>query len=459
MITSILLVDDDQTALRSLESSLARRLPDYKFYQAANSEKALQIANDLRPEVCVVDLSLNNQEGPESGLNLISKLLEADKTLRILVLTGHDSESYGIRSLEAGASSFIGKPANADHLVPLIKDAASYSRLLKANQRSMLEDSSVVRFGELSTRSSSMVAVIDKIAQSAQSRQPVLLLGETGVGKGVVATAIHRNLFAKGAPFIRYQPGLSGGDLIASELFGHQKGAFTGAVENRKGLLEEADGGTLFIDEVDELPTAVQVMLLQTLQEKTFRKLGSSTEKRSNFRLLAASNFPISQSLDSGKIRHDFFHRIAHLVIEIPPLRKRSEDILPLADEYLTKISYQEKIPVQGLSRSAREKFLEYSWPGNIRELQAVTEASLYRAHYLGHRFIEAEDIEFQTFEATNSSTKNERMGHSSFRDQVEQFELRLVTEALNQSDQNQSRAAELLKLDRSTLRRILARR
>lgn len=459
MITSVLLVDDDQTALRSLESSLTRRLPDYKFYQAANSEKALQIANDLRPEVCIVDLSLNNQEGPESGLNLISKLLEADKTLRILVLTGHDSESYGIRSLEAGASSFIGKPANADHLAPLIKDAASYSRLLKANQRSMLEDSSVVRFGELSTRSSSMVAVIDKIAQSAQSRQPVLLLGETGVGKGVVATAIHRNLFAKGAPFIRYQPGFSGGDLIASELFGHQKGAFTGAVENRKGLLEEADGGTLFIDEVDELPTAVQVMLLQTLQEKTFRKLGSSTEKRSNFRLLAASNFPISQSLDSGKIRQDFFHRIAHLVIEIPPLRKRSEDILPLADEYLTKISYQEKIPVQGLSRAAREKFLEYSWPGNIRELQAVTEASLYRAHYLDHRFIEAEDVEFQTFEATNSSTKNERMSHSSFRDQVEQFELRLVTEALNQSDQNQSRAAELLKLDRSTLRRILARR
>ncbi|MBP9837873.1 MAG: sigma-54-dependent Fis family transcriptional regulator [Proteobacteria bacterium] len=448
----VLFVDDDETSLRALVQRLKRKVANLSIDTAQSAQVALSIATQFRPEVAVVDLSIDPTIGVESGEKLIEDLLNIDPTIRILVLTGNDSEEHGIRALQLGAASFLSKPVAIDHLAVLINDAVQYSQL----KRRFIELSSTASNMEhvtgLFSKSPAMKPVIDAVAYSSTNKQPVLIVGETGVGKGVIAQAIHNNAtFSGSAPFIRFQPQFGGNDLVTSEIFGHEKGAFTGAVEKRKGLIEEANGGTFFLDEVDELPQEAQVMLLNVLQEKVFRRLGSNKEIYSDFRLIAATNQSVSSILKKGKLRSDFYHRIAHFTIEVPPLRERVEDISDLAHKIISNITNNEDIPVQGISPEAVNKLLSYSWPGNIRELQAVVEGGVYRANYEKRRFVEATDIRV-------AAKKTSQPKEGSFRENVEQYELGLVKDALIRAENNQSEAARFLKIDRSTFRRILER-
>lgn len=449
---SILLVDDDRAALRSIGSALERRIEGIQLVTATSVAEAIEQFEQACALVAIVDLSIDPDAGPESGLGLIESLLERDPALRIIVLTGHHSEKYGVRSLELGAASFLAKPPSFDHLAALVRDGlscASYRRRVIANEG---QGGELRRIGALASRSPAMAEVIDQLLYCASNRQPVLLLGETGVGKGFIASVLHQASFPPSAPFVRYQPGIGTSDLVASELFGHQRGAFTGAIENRRGLIEEADKGSLFIDEVDELPPQVQVLLLQTLQEKTFRRLGTNAERRSDFRLIAATNRPLDEALESAKLRLDFYHRIAHVTIEIPPLRARREDIVDLSRQTVTELSTRERLQVTGFAKDAERKLLSYAWPGNVRELQAVVTGAVYRAHFEKRRSILAADL------ALAGKRSGTAVTGLSFRKRVEQFESSLVREALEQCDQNQSRAAALLQLDRTSLRRIVAR-
>ena len=443
----ILFVDDDTEAALALIRSLERRTNDFNFKHAENAERALEIFNKERPDVAVVDLTLDPAQGPESGFSLIRQFQELDSFTRILVLTGHGAEEIGVKALQCGAASFLTKPIDTDHLLALVKDCVSYVNL-KRHHEELCQREAVREIKGLSTRSPQMKKIIESVAYAGTNSQALLITGETGTGKGVIAQIIHDTGNRCKGPFIRVQPTFGSNDLITSELFGHEKGAFTGAVEARRGLIEEANGGTLFIDEIDELPNETQVLLLNVLQEKKFRRLGSNKELHSDFRLITASN---SHNLES-KLREDFYHRISHFQINLPPLRERLEDISVLAKKFLREIVTRENLAVQDLSDSASAKLLSYSWPGNIRELQAVIEGALYRANFYERRFVEAEDIELQRKSSNGASSGK------SFREKVQDFELELINSALTKCDNNQVQAAESLKVDRSTLRRVLSR-
>ena len=447
----VLFVDDEESATNSLIQSLRRNGAEFRIELRTDVASALTALNELNPDAVVVDLSIDPQRGPESGLDFISQLIEAAPNVRILVLTGQGTAEFGVRSLQAGAGSFVQKPVDPAHLLALIRDAISFSRLKRELYQLHSAREHVAAAGGFSSRSPKMQKVIEAIGYAASNKQPVLLVGETGTGKGVVAQTIHR-LTGRGAPFIRFQPNFGAADMIASELFGHQKGAFTGAVDNRCGLLEDASGGTLFIDEIDELPPETQILLLNVLQEKIFRRVGSNKDVRSDFRLIAATNQPLAETLKKNKLREDFFHRISHLTIELPPLRDRQEDIPDLAEHFASQLITREDIEVQGLTPDAVEKLKSYRWPGNVRELQAVVEGGVYRANYLGKRFVENAEIVIQKSASTDAAAAG------SFRDEVQNFELKLINEALEKCGNNQSKAADLLQLDRSTLRRILER-
>lgn len=451
-LANVLFVDDDVPATESLIRALERRGANYHFHMASTGRAARSLAQSLIPEVAIVDLELDPTVGPESGLSLIGELQQLMPTLRVLVLTGHEAEEFGIKALQMGAASFVEKPADAAHLLALIKDAVSFASLKRQYYKLSTTPENLTRVTGLSSRSPRMLPVIESVAYAATNNQPVLITGETGVGKGVIARAIHESQSSSSVPFIRFQPSFGGHDLVASELFGHRKGSFTGATEDRKGLLEEANGGTLFIDEVGELPHETQVLLLNVLQEKVFRRIGTNREIHSNFRLIAATNRTTEELLEGRLLREDLFHRIAHFTVVIPPLRERIEDIPDLANHFVRTLANREKLPVQGLIPEAMQKLDSYPWPGNVRELQAVIEGAAYRANYHGRHFIEASDV---IINAKRPGTTNP---HLSFREKVRHYEHQIICEALQKYQDNQSKAAESLQMDRTTLRRILKR-
>ncbi len=450
--SNVLFVDDDEQSINSLTRALERREASFSIHSANNSTDALEKIVKIKPEVAVVDLSLDPNIGPDSGLNLIGEILQLDTTVRILVLTGHGSEEIGVRALQFGAASFLLKPIDASHLQALINDGINFSNLKRQFQKLNTTPEYTRNIKGLQSKSAIMGKVVEDVCYAATNNQPVLITGETGTGKGVLAQAIHTLSERHARPFIRVQPTFGSSDLITSELFGHEKGAFTGAAESRSGLIEEADMGTLFIDEIDELPHDTQVLLLNVLQEKMFRRVGSNKEKKSNFRLVSATNRTIEEILAKEKLRQDFFHRIAHFRIEIPALRERIEDIPQLARDVVTDIANRESLQVQGLTDKAIAKLSAYNWPGNIRELQAIVEGGVYRATFHSRNFVEAGDIEINKRPGEATSTG------MSFRERINAFELQIIREALQKNDNNQSKAAASLQLDRTTMRRILKR-
>ncbi len=448
----VLFVDDDVASTRTLVNSLKRRGADFMALTASSASEALRVLESEHPEVAVVDLSLNPDEGPQSGLTLVSEIVAFNANIRVLVLTGHGAEEFGIKALNMGAASFVAKPVDALHILALIRDSLSVVRLKQSYQELASSPNGLQGRVGLFAASSKMKSVIEAVAYASSISQPVLIVGETGTGKGVIAQAIHRAGPRVKEPLIRVQPTFTSNDLLISEIFGHQRGAFTGAIENRKGLLEEAHKGTLFIDEVDELPKETQILLLNVLQERVFRRVGSNQEIRSDFRLITATNRPLDELVAKDRLREDFFQRIAHFVIELPPLRERTEDIPHLAQEFLQQTVSREKIAVFGFTPEAIGKLVQYNWPGNVRELLAVVEGGVFRANFANRRLVEPEDLHLR-------KKTTVRINDGNFRERVKLYEWQLVQEALARVNGNQSKAAESLGLDRTVLRRILCRK
>lgn len=444
----ILLVDDEPAHTRGLIRGLDSFEDGLSFLEATEVTEAVEQAKKSRPSVAVIDLSLDSAIGPDSGLSLIPLLLDNDPSIRILVLTGHNTDEYGIYALQAGAASFLSKPVDIHHLRALVLDAINYSELQRKNRPEPIARQAIISSLGIQSVAPVMNKVLETAALAATTKQPLLITGETGTGKGVLAHAIH--MASHRRSFLRYQPSFGSADLVSSELFGHKRGSFTGATTDRRGIVEEANGGTLFIDEIGELPTEVQVLLLHVLQEKQFRRTGDNLDRESDFRLISATNI-LKKDL-SNKLRSDFYHRIAHLSIELPPLRARLDDLPQLANFFLERLVNKEKLSVQRLSQEALSALKEHTWPGNIRELQSVMEGATYRAQFYGRTVVQAEDLNLEQTPDERSSS------HGPFREQVRHFEIQLIRDSLNRHSGNQSKAAEELQLDRSTMRRIIDR-
>ena len=447
----ILVVDDNQSASESLIRGLTALKVEADYYSALDSSRALALIKEHLPEVAVVDLSLNATQGVESGYALLRSIVSHAPDTRAIILTGNSAVEFGVRALQEGAAHFIAKPADLTHLAALIRDSIFQSTL-----RSSLAQYRDERELELTQgfvgESKQAQQLRKEILEAAQTSQSVFIRGETGTGKGLCAKLIHQMSQRRKSPFVRYQPLFASSDLVNSDLFGHKKGAFTGASDNRSGLLDYVEKGSLFLDEIDELPRETQVMLLGVLQEKSFRCLGDNQERATNFRLLSASNSTIEDKIERGEFRRDLYHRIAHAEIHIPPLRERRDDIPILAQHLLNAISQKESLAPLAIAESALKALTSHAWPGNVRELESTIVGAAWRAFHRQAIQITQDDLKFlgQTV-ATNTA-------NLSFHEQVNAFEKELIKSALLENDQSVSATARKLGLDRGTIKRILER-
>ncbi len=449
----LLLIDDDAEMLQSLARALSPLIAPLSLSGAGRAEAAMQTLLAENPKVVVLDLCLDERIGVDSGFSLLEKIVAQSPTTRVIILTGHGSLSHGVRALTKGAASFLEKPVDPAHLAALVVDAARQAELRREYER-LRRQNGGSPLTQLVGTSAEITRLRERIDFAASTNQPVLILGETGTGKGLCARLLHELSPRAKGKFVHYQPNFGGGDLVQSELFGHLKGAFTGAEGARKGLALEAHGGTLFIDELDEVPAETQVKLLDLIQERRVRALGSDSFQSVDCRFIAATNRPIATALEEGKIRRDLYHRIAHYVLDLPPLRARLGDIPVLCERILSDLQAHEALNVFDIERGAVEILQRQQWPGNIRELQAVVTNAAYRARYMGRSVIEINDV--KGVEGIAEQGAGPEYPSGSFHEAVLAFKSKLVREALSRSGGNQLKAAAELGLDRKTLRRLV---
>lgn len=444
----VLIIDDDGEAILSLVRALKSIGQRAEISAAAGQEEALAIFREKKAEAVLLDLCLVPSGGVESGLSLLRQMIEADPSSRILVLTGHSSIESGIKAMELGAANFIAKPANPAHLNVLINDAIQQAVIRRAwaSLRLKTDADSINRLAGVSPQ---IQKVREAIRFAAATSQPVLITGETGTGKGVCARLIHDLSLRNKSPFVRSQPYFAGGGFVQSELFGHIRGAFTGADRDRVGLMAEAEDGTLFLDEIDEMPMDTQVTLLGVLQEKVFRRLGSNRDESARFRLVSASNADLSKRIEERRFREDLLHRIGHYRIHLPPLRDRRADIPIISSQILDRLRAEAQIQVFRISAGANAILGRENWPGNVRELEARLETAAYRAHFAGRREIYEKDVDAPEPQARSTRT---------FSALVDDYKSSLIKDALLKYSGNQTQAAAALGLDRSSLRRMIRR-
>jgi DNA-binding NtrC family response regulator len=440
-----LIVDDDRDNVDLLLQYCRFEFPEIEWSAAISEEEARSLIKADPPAIVILDLALDSR-GTPGGFQVLSSIITKFPWARVIVLTGHSGSEHGMKAVALGAAHFIAKPAALYHLKILIHDCIQQARLRSELYNLRIQAVKDTLIGE----SSLIKKVKQEIAYAASNSHPVLLLGETGTGKGIAARAIHKLSARRSKNFVRYQPNFCSADLIQSELFGHTKGSFTGAAFERKGLISDACGGSLFLDEVDELPSDVQVLLLEVLQEKRYRVIGSSREENAEFRLIAATNQPLNFLLEKGKLRRDLYHRISFTTIEIPALRKRPEDIPSLSAAFLANLRDREECAVFALAEEVHPILKAYNWPGNVRELQAQIEGAALRAQFAGRSVILLEDVKIGGPET--------HAHESGFYEKVAALKRALVIQALTKCEGNQVKAAKDLGVDRSTLRRIIGR-
>lgn len=459
MKPTLLLIDDDADATESMARVLTSVRSDAYSIVTANSVAAAQkVITRSAPAVLIADLCIDERTGIESGFALVKWCRSHSANTRIIVLTGHGSKANGVRAMELGAAAFLEKPADIRHLIALVDDAISQSHV-----GARLEEVSAALKGELECSfvgsSDQAQQVREEISFAAFSPQSVIILGETGTGKGLCAKLMHQLGTRAAEPFIRFQPTITTADMVASELFGHTKGAFTGAHDNRDGLLKEAHKGTFFLDEVDAVSPAVQVLLLGALQDRTFRPVGANREVSADFRLICASNQPEELLAQGALLRRDFFHRIAQLPVRLPPLRERISDIPELTASVFRRIRNEIGAQVRAVDKSTIAELKRYTWPGNVREFVSVLEGAIYRAAYQRQETVTTSHLRLAPSQQKLDTTGNE-FGISpalDFQERVRLYKRKLVEEALAKTHGNQVEAAKLLGIDRSTLHRIMS--
>ncbi len=449
-MADIMLIDDDAELVQGLARALRPRLAGLSLCAFGSPDAALASATKEDPRAVLLDLCLDDRVGVESGFAVLAGLRRLCPHARIVVLTGHGSVEHGVRAISLGAATFVEKPADPMHLAALLRDAVAQSDLRREHARLVGAAGEGV-VGLLSGTSGAIKSLRQHLQFVASTPQPVLLLGETGTGKGVCARIIHELSARRGSKLVHYHPNFGGGDIVHSELFGHLRGSFTGAAASRRGLVLEADGGTLFIDELDEVPPDSQVKLLDLVQERRIRALGADSFQAVDCRFLAASNRDIDEALATGRIRRDLYHRLSACVVRLPPLRERREDIPHLARLFLARLRERDALNVFDVSREALDALAAHAWPGNVRELQGVIETAAYHAHACQESVVAPQDLSLRPREGTDV------LG-GLLAERVARFKAGLIAEALQAAGGNQVHAARLLGVDRGTVRRAIAR-
>ena len=367
----VLVVDDDETHGQAVADSLRRM--NCECTVAKTGQRGLELIESDQFDIVVTDLRM----GDVDGLDILEKTKKELPEAEVIILTGHGTINSAVAAMQGGAYTYLTKPLDINELRTSVEKASSRVRLIKRNAelRSRLDEK--FGFEGVIGTSSPMRNIIEKLKHVAPTDATVLIQGENGTGKELVARAIHENSPRKNKPFVPLNISALPDSILESELFGHEAGAFTGAITRRIGKFEYANGGTLFLDEVGEMPMETQIKLLRVLEDRKITRIGQNEEKLVNVRLVAATNAPLAQMVEEGKFRKDLYYRLKVVDLYLPPLRERRDDITLLMDHFLKDFSRQYNKEVVGISRSARLALRQYDWPGNIRELRNVMERML----------------------------------------------------------------------------------
>ncbi|MCB2225067.1 MAG: sigma-54 dependent transcriptional regulator [Desulfarculaceae bacterium] len=438
---SVLVVDDELAMRESIAAWL--RQDGYPVAVADSGAKALELMEAREFDLALVDIKMPGMD----GLTLLERIKELQPDTLVIIITAYGSIESSVRAMKAGAADYLLKPFDPEQLMLLLEKAGRQRAILKENLalRRRLAEGHAAGFEDLVGSSPAMLKVFEQIEEVAASEAPVLINGETGTGKELVAKAIHNLSGRAYNPFVTINCGAQSESLLESELFGHEKGAFTGAVKARRGRLEMADGGTLFLDEVGEISQKMQVALLRVLEDKSFMRVGGNQTLTSDFRLISATHRDLERAIGRGEFRADFFYRINVIFIPIPPLRARVEDIIPLSEHFLRRFAAEGGKPPPELTPRARRALSAYNWPGNVRELKNVIERAVIVSS--GPTL----DLDKLTFLAAGG----ERPAAPST---LAEMELGHIRRTLEAHAWNVTQAAAALGIDRSTLSRKMKR-
>ncbi|NLB66679.1 MAG: sigma-54-dependent Fis family transcriptional regulator [Lentisphaerae bacterium] len=437
----ILIVDDEKNTRAGLARALRGR---YTVAEAENGLKALEWLDSHHADVVLTDLRMPGMD----GMTLQARLMARDPRPILILLTAYGSIETAVEAMKRGAYDFLAKPVNLDRLELLLERALAESRLDEENRRLRAQIAEKFGFENIIGESSAMQEVFKTIKQVAPTRTTVLIQGESGTGKELVARALHQCSPRAQGPFIPVHCAALTPTLLESELFGHEKGAFTGAVERRRGRFELADGGTLFLDEIGEIDAALQVKILRVLEERRFERVGGSQPVDVDVRLVAATNRDLKQMMEAGEFREDLFYRLYVVNITLPPLRERTGDIALLAQHYLKTLAAEHGKPVAGMTAETLDALTAYSWPGNVRELRNVIERMLVLSH--GGR-LTVRDLPPNLRETPKRAGVESRAGR-----RMRDAERELIEEALRRHKGNRTQAAADLGISRRTLHRKL---
>ena len=435
----ILVVDDEHLIRWSLEQNLKKQ--GYDVVTAGNGEDALRIAREEQPDLVLLDIQLPGI----SGIEVLEKLKELDEDILVIMVTAHGGLDIAVNAMRLGAYDYVSKPFNLDELSIIIRKSLETSDLKQevARLRTETKQSAPNIIGD-SRHMQYLMEVLDKVAKSEATT--VLVQGESGTGKELVAKWIHYSSNRAGKPFIAINCAAVPATLLESELFGHEKGAFTDAKATKKGLFELADGGTVFLDEIGDMEMGMQAKLLRFLEDRTFRRIGGGRVFTVDVRIISATNKDLQKSIEDKSFRNDLYYRLQVIPIFLPPLRERREDIIPLAAHFIEVYNKDFNKKVQGIAAMAERLMHDYNWPGNVRELKNVIE----RAIILGND--ETLLLEHLPLEIVAKASPQGGAPMSAFRlppdgIDIEEVEKELIRQALEITEWNQSKAAKKLRL------------
>ena len=457
----ILIIDDERAARYGMRKALESQ--GYEVAEAEDGESGLRQVEWFAPDLVICDISMPGMD----GMTFLRRIGDADDPPPVIMITAYGSERVAVDAMKEGAYEYISKPYEVDELRLVVRNALEKVRLERENRALRFEVARRGGFGEIVGESPVMEKVYDLISKVSPTDVTVLVQGESGTGKELVARAIHEGSARKDGPFVSMNCAALPRDLIESELFGHEQGAFTGASKDRPGKFELAHGGTLFLDEIGDMSLDTQAKVLRVLQERTFERLGGSKSIEVDVRVISATNKDLPQEIAEGRFREDLYYRVKVVEVLLPPLRERREDIPLLAQHILRRFNERHGRSVEGISPEAMHVLMEYDWPGNVRQLMNVLERAviLTQGDVLEstHLSMDQAESRFEVSEEVEQSGVPEPYGRGedlSFqeakREAVRSFEIDFLSAALKEHRGNVTRTASQLGMKRQSLQQKL---
>jgi DNA-binding NtrC family response regulator len=445
-MASILIVEDEPRMRRLLELKLGEQ--GFSTFSSQDAETGLKLLNQNPIDLIVTDFRLPGM----NGLEFLQAARRVNASLPVVVMTAYGTVESAVEAMKAGASDYILKPFALDELVLIVRKELDASQLREENRSLREALGQRYHYENIVARSDKMQQVLAMVERVAPTNATVLLGGESGVGKDLIARAIHEHSQRASGPFIKINSTAIPESLLESELFGYEKGAFSGAVTSKPGKFELANGGTLFLDEIGDVPQATQVKLLRVLQEREFERLGGTKTLKVDVRLIAATNRDLRAALEEGSFREDLYYRLNVVAIDIPPLREHKEDIPDLARFFLERFAREANEAPKELTPAALGLLVDYHWPGNVRELENILQRAVT---FSGGKTLDAADIRFDPATSRPVADAAPVLPEGMT---LERWEVEIIREALRRANGNKSQAARSLGLSRNALRYRLSR-